>query len=303
MFFVSREASLRVNPCDTQSGLRLLNVDAASSVKAARGTLGDRRMYSRHIAAVWTAVLVLGGCNQNVVHEAGSLTPAVRDACARPEMSAAIVSLLNAKVGTPEGPPTLVSGTQMITTENGTIDGPTLTCRGYLQTPKGQIGPGNVAVRVGYGSPSVAEDAKWLSEEDERRAERALRNPVRYDFSSAPKASVNRPPKWVLRSTDNGLSNYVDMDNISRNKNVVTIWHLQNSTTPLGIPDQNQFRSVKYQLEFNCATHQDRVLYYASFSEEWGRGKLVNGGKKAEDWKQVADGEEDDRRYACDIIY
>jgi len=93
------------------------------------------------------------------------------------------------------------------------------------------------------------------------------------------------------------------VDNIRRNGSVVSIWHLQNFSTPLGESGRNQFRSIKFQLEINCATHQDRLLYYASFPELWARGTLVDGGQNTEKWKPIADGEKDDRRYACDIVY
>jgi len=191
----------------------------------------------RVVAASIGALVVLGGCNQAVVYEAGSLTPTASGDCARPEISSAIVSILNRKVGLPDGPLASISGTQLSTIENGAIDmnGPTLTCRGYLQSSNGQIGPGKVAVRFSYGSRSAPEDAKWLSEDDERRAEVAFRSPVRYDphGPTAPQQS-SKPPKWILRSTVNGLSDYLDVDNIRRNGSVVSIWHLQNFSTPLG---------------------------------------------------------------------
>jgi hypothetical protein len=261
---------------------------------------------TRLAIAVWVgASALLGGWTQSArIYERGSFTPIARDACARPDTSTFIVTTLNTKVGLPDGPPATISATQLATTENGAIDGPTLTCRGYLQTPNGQIGPGKVAVRFSYANQSVPEDAKWLSEEDERRAEIAFRNPARYDRRGATSPNPsNKPPKWILRSTVNNLSNYLDVDNIKRNGNIVSIWHLQNSSTVLGVPGQNQFRSIKYQLEFNCATNQDRLLHYGSFADLWGRGTLVDGGKKTESWKPIADGEQDARRYACDIVY
>lgn len=245
------------------------------------------------------------GCGQSAsVYEAGSFTPVARDRCKRPEINTAIVTMLNTKVGLTDGPPASISGTELATTENGAIDGPTLTCRGYLQTSSGQIGPGKVAVRFSYANQSVPEDAKWLSEEDERRAEVAFRNPLRYNRQGTTSPSPsNKPPKWILRSTVNNLSNYLDMDNIKRNGNIVSIWHLQNSSTSLGEPGKNEFRSTKFQLEFNYETNQDRILYYGSYSDLWSRGTLVDGGKKTEAWKPIADGERDDRRYACDIVY
>ena len=262
-------------------------------------------MCTRLAIAVWAgASAVLGGCTPSAIYEPGSFTPIARDACARPETSTFIVARLNTKVGLPDGPPATISATQLATTENGAIDGPTLTCRGYLQTTNGQIGPGKVAVRLSSANYSVPEDAKWLSEEDERRGEVAFRNPVRYDRHGATSSNPsNKPPKWILKSTYNNLSDYLDVDNIKRNGNIVSIWHLQNSSTLLGVPGQNQFRSIKYQLEFNCATNQDRVLYYGSFSDLWARGMLVDGGKKSEDWKPIADGERNARYYACEVVY
>lgn len=244
------------------------------------------------------------GCSQSAsVYEAGSFAPVARDECKRPEITTAIVTMLNTKVGLPDGPPASISGTQLATTENGAIDGPTLTCRGYLQAANGQMGPGKVAIRFNSGSPPTPEDATWLSKDDERRATVAFRNPVRYERNRAISYTSAKPPKWIRRSTVNGLSDYLDTDNIKRNGNIVSIWHFQNSSKLLGEPGKNEFRSIKFQLEFNCDTNQDRVLYCASFSDLWARGTLVDGGTKTETWKAIADGEKDDRLYACNIVY
>jgi hypothetical protein len=46
-----------------------------------------------------------------------------------------------------------------------------------------------------------------------------------------------------------------------------------------------------------------KMGFRKSFSESMGRGTIVDGGKHTEGWKSIADGELDDRHYACEIVY
>ncbi len=268
------------------------------------------------LAAIPT--LCSGCAPQGYAYEVGSFVPHAKDACARPETSQTIVRFLNAKVGQPDGPVAPVISIQLITTENGAIDGPTLTCRGVLQTASGVIGPGVVVVRYRYDNRDLPADVNWETDADRHRADVAFRNPVPYVPSSRSNpanhvaANANRKqPKWIKTSQINNLTNYIDVDNIDRNGNFVTIWHLQDFNNPAG-PDGKpiavggpgrEFLSVKFQLEFDCRSKLDRLLYYATFSGHMGSGVLVDGGMHSDPWKAVADGELEDRRFSCDIVY
>jgi hypothetical protein len=110
---------------------------------------------------------------------AAAFTLSPNDDCRRREIEQSIVNFLNGKVGQPGGPPALVlSATGFVTIPNEVIHGPTLTCRGILQTTGGPIGPGAVQLRLtdnGTANVFTALDAAWETDADRAQKEAAAR--------------------------------------------------------------------------------------------------------------------------------
>jgi hypothetical protein len=257
------------------------------------------------------ALLCEGCAPPGYMYDTGSLVPHPSDECQRPETVQAIANLLNSKVGLPNGPPSPVIRTKLQTTENGLIHAPTLTCYGLLQTAAGVIGPGRVALIYNYDTPPLPRDAEWETDEDKHRADVAFRNPTPYRPSESSAPVTPKPPKWVSWSQINNVTNYQDVDNIVRHGNIVTIWHLQDFRNPIDQdgrpipmgPPGKEFQSIKYQIEFDCEANKDRALYFASYSGHMGTGVVVDGGPRHDAWKEIAPGELQDKRLACDIVY
>ncbi len=117
-----------------------------------------------------------------------TVTPS--DDCQRPEIERSIVNSLNSKIGRLGGPSAQVtSAAGLVTTPNGAIDGPSLTCRGKMQTAGGMVGPGTVQIRLADDSTSKAfavKDASWEADINRDRREAAMRKEQERRIAEAP---------------------------------------------------------------------------------------------------------------------
>jgi hypothetical protein len=153
-------------------------------------------------ACVRTAILVqialgLGACAPSGYSygswsdgPAAAFTLASNDDCQRPATERSLVNALNGKIGQPGGPPaSVISASGLVTIENGAIDGPTLTCRGTMQTTTGTTGPGVVRLRLTDDSTAktiTVKDVSWESDGDRDRKEALERKERAARIAEAP---------------------------------------------------------------------------------------------------------------------
>jgi hypothetical protein len=119
-----------------------------------------------------------------------AFTATSNDDCQRLETQRSTVNLLNQKIGQPSGPATQVTAAVGLTTiPNGAIDGPTLTCRGALQTATGTIGPGVLELRLADTSTPqsiTVRDALWETDTDRDRRVAGMRKEQEKRIAEAP---------------------------------------------------------------------------------------------------------------------
>lgn len=116
------------------------------------------------------------------------------DDCQRPETQLSTVNFLNRKIGQPSGPALqVVSAANLTTIPNEAIDGPTLTCRGVLQTAGGSVGPGTLRLRLSDNSTAkvmTVTDALWETDSDRDRREAMTRKEQAARIAEAPAAKM-----------------------------------------------------------------------------------------------------------------
>jgi hypothetical protein len=141
--------------------------------------------------------LALGACAQSGQSygswsdgPAAAFTLSSNDDCRRSATERSLVNALNGKIGSPGGPSAPVtSASGLATIENGAIDGPTLTCRGTMQTTAGTIGPGIVRLRLADDSTAktiLVKDASWETDADHDRREAGMRKEQEKRIAEAP---------------------------------------------------------------------------------------------------------------------
>lgn len=159
---------------------------------------GKRRWIgSVHSLIAVQAVLALSACAPSGYRygkwsdgptAAFTLTPT--DDCQRPEAQRGLISALNGRASQSGGPSDSITSAEGLTTiPNGAIDGPTLTCRGTLQTAGGPIGPGVVVLKLadnGSRSAIVVKDATWEADADRERREAQERKERARQVAEAP---------------------------------------------------------------------------------------------------------------------
>ncbi|MDB5978355.1 MAG: tRNA anti-like [Nevskia sp.] len=87
------------------------------------------------------------------------------------------------------------------------------------------------------------------------------------------------PPQWVAsgKFTDD-YQDYNDAANIVRRDNIATIWGLRDFRTPIAPGGEYQTFSIASKMEFDCSKPGGNfnAVYFAHYSENMGKGKIVN---------------------------
>lgn len=90
------------------------------------------------------------------------------------------------------------------------------------------------------------------------------------------------PQHWV--ATSPAGSSYVDAHAIIRENDYAVIWRMRNYPEARQIGD-SQVRSVKYQVEYNCAARMQRALYSEMYAGSMATGKLVALSYEQDHWQ------------------
>lgn len=95
------------------------------------------------------------------------------------------------------------------------------------------------------------------------------------------------PERWVAANATGAA--YVDAQPVIRKDDYAVIWRMQNFTDPRQVAD-GQARSMKYQVEYNCADRQQRALYSELYSGSMATGKLVGLSYQQHQWQPATTG-------------
>jgi len=95
------------------------------------------------------------------------------------------------------------------------------------------------------------------------------------------------PERWIAGSSSTAA--YVDAHPIIRKDNYAVIWRMQNFADARQIGD-SRVRSVKYQVEYNCADREQRALYAEMYSGSMATGKLVGLSYQQHHWQPAITG-------------
>jgi hypothetical protein len=73
---------------------------------------------------------------------------------------------------------------------------------------------------------------------------------------------------------------------LARKDDYAVIWRMQNYSSDRVINKQ-PVGSIKYQVEYNCASHQRRGLYYEMYSGPMGTGELIALSYDRDHWRAL----------------
>lgn len=138
---------------------------------------------------------LLAGCApQGTYYPVGSFVPKVKDACTTSEVERGFVRHLNAKVGRPDGPPSLVTSIEGLASSGAPVEDPTgiFVCRGTLKLADGKTDVGVVrSVDSGSGMPLKV---SWVSDAAERRRNQATIATLQQQQRVSETLNVERAP-------------------------------------------------------------------------------------------------------------
>jgi len=105
--------------------------------------------------------------------------------------------------------------------------------------------------------------------------------------------------EWVKVSEDKLVTAYADPSTIRKLGDKVKMWALWDySTAQEG--DSKPYMSTRVQKEFNCKEETTRQIYASAFTDNMGRGDLINneGGRE---WEPIAPRTHDEAlwKFAC----
>ena len=92
-----------------------------------------------------------------------------------------------------------------------------------------------------------------------------------------PSVSSNAAAKWVKVSSspEDGVALYADPATIRKSANIATMWELMDSKTAEKGPGNKVIHSLVSQTEYDCKEERLRVLDAIGFSENMGKGELI----------------------------
>ncbi len=91
--------------------------------------------------------------------------------------------------------------------------------------------------------------------------------------------------EWTgaVRASDGEYSTYVDLQTVTRVKNLVTVWSLTDYSKLQTIPEGG-YRSVKAFREFDCEKMTQRISNMTYYSEGMAQGKILLASSESSIW-------------------
>ncbi len=119
-------------------------------------------------------------------------------------------------------------------------------------------------------------------------------------FAASARAENTKPfaDRWVEVSTKNDVTRYIATSVLVRQHDYAVIWRLQDYDSERFI-NNKPVRSIKYQVEYNCASHQRRGLYYEMYSGQMGTGNLIALSYDRDHWRALRTSAKHTYQLAC----
>ena len=95
--------------------------------------------------------------------------------------------------------------------------------------------------------------------------------------------------EWVMAGANEISTAYYDPATIGKAGNLVKMWDMFDLTTARSLDNQS-YRSMKRQVEYDCQKEQSRLLYFSGHSENMATGNQVFSGPEPHDWEPVSRG-------------
>jgi len=89
---------------------------------------------------------------------------------------------------------------------------------------------------------------------------------------------------WVLVSGTGSANEYIDLSTIQRSGNLVTAWVLGDLADARPFKGRT-FRSLKTQVEFDCAANRFRQIHVSLYSGQMGAGTVLESGVVSNPWE------------------
>lgn len=94
---------------------------------------------------------------------------------------------------------------------------------------------------------------------------------------------------WVKVYGNDKMTAYADNATLRKKGNTTRIYSLFDFKNENALPKEaGVYQSIVRETEFNCKQNQQRMLSFTIFAGKMGKGKVVETGEDAQDWKTVS---------------
>jgi hypothetical protein len=94
--------------------------------------------------------------------------------------------------------------------------------------------------------------------------------------------------QWSTIDINDQYSVFVDKTTIKRNGNIVQMWELKDfRSAQLGI-NEDSYLSSKIHSEYDCLESNKRILTFVHFTENMGKGRVLNKVIYIDKWSPIA---------------
>jgi hypothetical protein len=107
--------------------------------------------------------------------------------------------------------------------------------------------------------------------------------------------------EWVRIYGNDQLNAYADAASIRKKGNITKVIALFDFRDERVLKDGMPYQSIVRETEFNCKQNQQRMVSFAIYSAKMAKGKIVESGDEAQDWKTVSREQvaRDMKKYVC----
>jgi hypothetical protein len=113
--------------------------------------------------------------------------------------------------------------------------------------------------------------------------------------------SGNALAEWVRIYGDDKMNAYADSASIRQKGNISKVVSLFDFREGKTLEEGEAYQSVVRETEFNCKQNQQRMVSFSIYSGKMAKGKVVESGDEAQDWKTVSREQvaRDMKKYVC----
>ena len=90
------------------------------------------------------------------------------------------------------------------------------------------------------------------------------------------------------------LTVYADAASMSRSGDIVSMWGMYDFSAPKLLRGKGEYRSIKFQNQFDCSQRRFRVLSVSWYAANMGSGEPIYSGNVGRQWTPASSGGADD---------